>query len=946
MSESLQTYLEAGLAKGYSLDAIIAVAREYKRAGVGQPSTVPQGLAEDSETSAASERELVGPERAVTLPGAQPLPATTPLVDGLPRYDDLGPLGVGGTGEVRRVRDRRLGRTLALKIIHAMALNRPALVARFREEAQATAQLQHPGIVPIYDLGTLPDGRLWFTMKEVSGQTFGEVIAEVHAVSRRRWQRTRSGWSLRRLVDTLRAVCETITYAHTRGVIHRDLKPANVMVGAHGEVLVLDWGLAKVLGHPDLAAGDGEQDPVQTVRSAASVHQTQVGMVMGTPAYMPPEQALGAGFQVDARSDVYALGAILYTVLSGRAPYTGSSALDVLDQVRARPPAALRGASTPLDSLDSAPTRGKTLPQGPPLPPSLVVVCERAMARDPADRISSAGELAAELLAWLEGDKRHEEARAVVARAADKAPLAAALRSQAATLRSEAAALLEDVEDWQPEEDKLPGWAKEDAAAALDKQAEQAELEEESLLRGSLTHAPDLPDAHAALAARYRAEHEAAEATRQDPTRAETRFRQHLAALPDDHTDRAGHLAYLKGDGALTLLTDPPGAEVLLHRYVPYRRRLVLQFERSLGTTPLRSVLLPMGSYLCIIQHPQCAEVRYPVSISRGEHWHGVPPEGGDPLPIPLPRSGELGPDDRYVPAGWFACGGDPELERSLAARRIWVDGQIVRRFPVTTGAYLTFLDALVAQGRTEEALRHAPRERGGTTGGQGALINGFDGKHFSLRPDADGDIWERDWPVCMVDWFGARAFAAWEAERTGQPWRLPGELAWEKTARGVDGRYFPWGDGFDPSWASMRRSHRGRMLPTAVGAYPVDESPYGVRDLAGSLMDWCSDPFLETGPPAASARQAWAAVPSGAPSSVLSGSGWSDPATSTEGAFLVVNRGGSWNFTQKLLRSSYRYGVKPYARLFSLGFRLARPYPWPSEPCAFDSRTEPRPAR
>jgi serine/threonine-protein kinase len=323
-------------------------------------------------------------------------------------------------------------------------------------------------------------------------------------------------------------------------------------------------------------------------------------------------------------------------------------------------------------------------PQGPPLPPSLVAACEQAMARDPADRFDSAGGLAAELRAWLEGAKRQEEARAVVARAEGKGPEAEALRAQAATLRSEAAALLKDVADWQPEEDKLPGWEREDAAAALEKQAELTELEEEQLLQGSLTHAPELPEAHAALAARYRAEHEAAEALHEDPTRAEIRFRQHLAALPEDHADRAGHVAYLKGDGALTLVTDPPGAEVLLHRYVPYNRRLVARFERSLGTTPLRSVSLPMGSYLCVLKHPDCAEVRYPVAIGRGEHWHGVPPEGGDPMPIPLPRSRELGPDDCYVPPGWFACGGDPHQVRSLSARRIWVDGHIFRRFPVT----------------------------------------------------------------------------------------------------------------------------------------------------------------------------------------------------------------------------------------------------------------------
>ena len=288
MSNDANTHIDAGLAKGLSveqlraaLDARLAHTSQTVADGHLHTLNVDETLA--TVTSLEENRE---DDRAVTLLTTPSVPPDTPRIEGLSRYDDLGLIGMGGMGEVRRVRDRRLGRQLALKTLHLPALNRPALVARFLEEAQATAQLQHPGIVPIHDLGTLPDGRLWFTMKEVTGQTFGQVIAEVHAPSDARREPTDSGWTLRRLVDALHQVCEAVGYAHSRGVVHRDLKPDNIMVGSHGEVLVLDWGLAKVLGRPDLAAEEGELDPVQTDRSRDSVHQTRVGMVAGTPAYM------------------------------------------------------------------------------------------------------------------------------------------------------------------------------------------------------------------------------------------------------------------------------------------------------------------------------------------------------------------------------------------------------------------------------------------------------------------------------------------------------------------------------------------------------------------------------------------------------------------------------------------------------------------------------------
>ena len=164
------------------------------------------------------------------------------------RYQDLGDLGSGGMGEVRRVFDTKLKRSLAMKLLHRSLSQNKELVARFMEECQVGAQLQHPSLVPIYDAGQLEDGRLYFTMQEVRGSTFAEAIREVHHASAGgSWKRSLSGWSLIRLIENFCQVGAAIAYAHQRGVIHRDLKPSNLMVGHFGEIFVVDWGLAKVL---------------------------------------------------------------------------------------------------------------------------------------------------------------------------------------------------------------------------------------------------------------------------------------------------------------------------------------------------------------------------------------------------------------------------------------------------------------------------------------------------------------------------------------------------------------------------------------------------------------------------------------------------------------------------------------------------------------------------
>jgi tetratricopeptide (TPR) repeat protein len=283
-------------------------------------------------------------------------------------------------GSVLKGRDPDLGRDLAVKVLLEAHRDRPELVRRFVEEAQIAGQLQHPGVVPVYELGTFPDRRPYFTMKLVRGRTLAGLLDE----------RPDPGHDRPRFLGVFEQVCQTMAYAHAHKVIHRDLKPSNVMVGAFGEVQVMDWGLAKVLaaGGEGDEIGDllGEETLIQTARSGSDADASQAGSVMGTPSYMAPEQARGEVKAVDERSDVFALGAILCEILTGRPPYVGPTPSSVL-RLAAR--ADLADAFGRLSSCDAD--------------VALLDLTRRCLAPDPADRFPDAVHVAREVTAYLAG---------------------------------------------------------------------------------------------------------------------------------------------------------------------------------------------------------------------------------------------------------------------------------------------------------------------------------------------------------------------------------------------------------------------------------------------------------------------------------------------------------------------------------------------------------------
>jgi tetratricopeptide (TPR) repeat protein len=348
--------------------------------------TVPQTLLRDTDP---------GP---LVLPGSPEMPAAGERTG---RLQLLGEIARGGMGAVLKGRDNDIGRDLAVKVLLDSHRDKPDLIRRFIEEAQIGGQLQHPGIVPIYELGALADSRPYFAMKLVKGRTLSSLLDA----------RPDPAHDLPRYLSIFEALCQTMAYAHARGVIHRDLKPSNIMVGSFGEVQVMDWGLAKVLpqgGAIDDAAAGKTRDRDTVIATARSGSDTdsdlsRAGSVMGTPSYMAPEQARGEVDLLDERCDVFALGSILCEILTGEPAFTGRSSGEIQRR-------ASRGELK--DALDRLVACGADA--------ELIALARDCLASELADRPRHADAIAERIIAHRTGVQerlRHAE----IARAEEKA---------------------------------------------------------------------------------------------------------------------------------------------------------------------------------------------------------------------------------------------------------------------------------------------------------------------------------------------------------------------------------------------------------------------------------------------------------------------------------------------------------------------------------------------
>ena len=790
-------------------------------------------LPDVGEASVILDRELttqMGPGVSLRTLGDEPsMPELRPSSD---RYRVLELIGRGGMGEVYLAFDQDLKRRVALKLVRGSGVQQ---AARFLEEAQVMAQLEHPNIVPVYDIGLTSSSRFYYTMRVVKGRTLSTVFS---GLIKGDVDITRE-FSLTRLIQILLQIIQTMSYAHAKGVLHRDLKPSNLMLGEHGEVQVLDWGLSKVM----------EALGIETSYQSL----TADGHVVGTPHYMAPEQA--AGEPVDARTDLYALGVILYELLTLRRPFDGSKRelFAALMRDEPRSPRSVAG--------------------GREVPVILDAACMKAIAKNPQNRYETADHFHADIMSWLEAESDKERRKALGESLAVAAQLTQdgylSRKQDVQLLRQTAADVARSLKPSQPSSEKRElSSAQDDVRDAERRLAVQAAAVV-GAYEGVLAHDPEHAVARKALADYY---WDRLEVAGEVNDLKEVQFYSERVSLYDD----GGYARQLHAPGGVVLTSEPPGAEVIVSELGEEIFVLAECDERRLGVTPLARVELSKGSYVLVLKKAGFRDTRYPILVSA---WILE-------ADVRLRADNDIGPGLVHIPAGPFLSGGDSQaglIEPSQSNR--WVNDFAIAKQPVTMKQYLVYLNSLAETEGVEAAQLRAPRIS--PTGGRFLHVTS-DGQFELPTEDGKAKTWHPGWPVAGVSWEDATAYCSWFGKKEGQELRLPTELEWEKAARGVDGRWFPWGWNIDPSLCNMRDSLEDRPSLCEVTAFPGDVSVYGVRGLAGNVRDWTQ--------------------------SVLD----------DRSAARIV-RGGSWLSTARGVRAAQRGWYDPTIVDDQIGFRVAQ---------------------
>ena len=807
--------------------------------------TLPSGLRPEVEAhlaTCAACADVVTWAAAHLLSGEQPLAPGMGLPAGaltpgkrVGRYQILERVGRGGMGEVYAAYHPDLDRKIALKVVHEAGADTADRQARLLREARSIARLSHPNVVTVYDAGTVAD-HVYVAMEFVDGQTIDRWLA----ASPRSW---------REILKVFVAAGRGLAAAHAAGIVHRDFKPQNVMIARDGAVRVMDFGLARmIVAAPPAATAARTATTVAVVPDVAAT-VTHAGTVMGTPAYMAPEQFRGE--VADARSDQFSFCVALHEALFRERPFSGTQVLslsvNVTDgELRLPPPAKLHEVPVWIRK----PLFRGLRPDPAQRHPTMTALIA-ALDTDPAARrrrFLGFGAVAAAVIAstaftWQVTSRRRAAAERAIARQLDDAAQASASArakvAEANGLRTRAF----DAFDRADRRSGEPLWRKaRTLLPIIEGEYERAERSLEAALtldgataqrRGSLA---DLRREHLLFAEAFRM-----------PNRVSV-LEERLAAVDADGSRRKA----LAAPGAVVLRTTPAASRIVLERYeldpVTGRRRATVVGPLAAGGA---ETTLAAGSYRLTIDGDGLARVVYPFEVERGELHR---------IELALPAARAIPDGFVYVPPGrsWYGDG-DEQLRTqfldTVPIHQRATGAYLIARHETTYRDWIAFLDDLPASERARRAPTIAGTMRGAlalraTAAGWRLMIQPSShryeaGVHERLTYEGRTRRASQNWlrfPIGGVSPDDARRFFTWLRE-TG---RVPGarfctDIEWERAARGADDRLYPHGDDLAPDDANFDLTYDradGAYGPDEVGAHPESRSPFEVDDLAGNIME------------------------------------------------------------------------------------------------------------